>query len=54
MLSVNKKEDDDNINESNDLSNNVKQKEYLEQVGIEYNEIYLSEETGKNSESLPI
>jgi len=50
VLSVNKKEDDDNINESNDPSNNVKQKEYLEQVGIEYNEIYLSEETGKNSE----
>jgi APA family basic amino acid/polyamine antiporter len=50
VLSVNKKEDDDNINESNDLTNNVKQKEYLEQVGIEYNEIYLSEETGKNSE----
>jgi APA family basic amino acid/polyamine antiporter len=25
-------------------------KEYLEQVGVEFNEIYLSEETGKNSE----
>ena len=27
-----------------------KRKEYLEQVGFEFNEIYLSEETGKSSE----
>jgi basic amino acid/polyamine antiporter, APA family len=50
VLSVNRKEDNDNINEPNDLSNNIKRKEYLEQVGVEYNEIYLSEETEKNSE----
>jgi hypothetical protein len=50
VLSVNRKADNDNINEPNDLSNNIKQKEYLEQVGVEYNEIYLSEETEKNSE----
>jgi basic amino acid/polyamine antiporter, APA family len=50
VLSVNRKEDNDNINEPNDLSNNIKKKEYLEQVGVEYNEIYLSEETEKNSE----
>lgn len=49
VLSVNKKEDY-NINESNNLSNNIKQREYLQQVGVEYNEIYLSEETEKNSE----
>ena len=59
VLSVNKK-DDHNINENeNDddddddddgLSYNIRQKEYLEQVGVEFNEIYLSDETEKNSE----
>jgi basic amino acid/polyamine antiporter, APA family len=32
------------------LAKDNKRKEYLEQVGFEYNEIYLSEETGKSSE----
>jgi hypothetical protein len=66
VLSINKKQEDDNddYNKSNnnnssnkiqrseddDLSHNVKQKEYLEQVGVEFNEIYLSEETEQNSE----
>ena len=55
MLSVNKKDDHDiNENENDDdddgLSYNIRQKEYLEQVGVEFNEIYLSDETEKNSE----
>jgi amino acid transporter len=50
VLSVNRKEVDDNIDQPHNPSNNIKQKEYLEQVGVEYNEIYLSEETEKNSE----
>jgi hypothetical protein len=66
VLSINKKQEDDNddYNKSNnynsgnkiqrseddDLSHNIKQKEYLEQVGVEFNEIYLSEETEQNSE----
>jgi nucleotide-binding universal stress UspA family protein len=59
VLSINKKqEDDDKYNnrnkvqrsEDDDLSRNIKQKEYLEQVGVEFNEIYLSEETEQNSE----
>jgi amino acid transporter len=50
VLSVNRKEVDDYIDQPHDPSNNIKQKEYLEQVGVEYNEIYLSEETEKNSE----
>jgi hypothetical protein len=51
VLSVNKKDDHD-INENDDdgLSYDIRQKEYLEQVGVEFNEIYLSEETEKNSE----
>jgi hypothetical protein len=60
VLSINKKQEegDDYNNNSNkiqrseddDLSHNIKQKEYLEQVGVEFNEIYLSEETERNSE----
>jgi hypothetical protein len=61
VLSINKKQDNDyntiknnnkNIqrSEDDDLSHNIKQKEYLEQVGVEFNEIYLSEETEQNSE----
>ena len=58
VLSINKKQDNDyNTNNNNiqrseddDLSHNIKQKEYLEQVGVEFNEIYLSEETEQNSE----
>jgi nucleotide-binding universal stress UspA family protein len=59
VLSINKKQEDDDYNnnankiqrsEDDDLSHNIKQKEYLEQVGVEFNEIYLSEETEQNSE----
>jgi basic amino acid/polyamine antiporter, APA family len=61
VLSINKKQhDDDNNNNNNnnnniqrsedDLTHNIKQKEYLEQVGVEFNEIYLSEGTEQNSE----
>jgi basic amino acid/polyamine antiporter, APA family len=63
VLSINKKQDDDDDNSNNnknnknniqrsedDLSHNIKQKEYLEQVGVEFNEIYLSEGTEQNSE----
>ena len=54
VLSVNKKDDHDiNENENDDddgLSYNIRQKEYLEQVGVEFNEIYLSGETEKNGE----
>jgi basic amino acid/polyamine antiporter, APA family len=49
VLSINKK-DDHNINENDDISYDIRQKEYLEQVGVEFNEIYLSEESGKYSE----
>ncbi|MFL6411395.1 MAG: hypothetical protein ACJ71K_09155, partial [Nitrososphaeraceae archaeon] len=49
--SNNNKNNKNNIQRSeDDLSHNIKQKEYLEQVGVEFNEIYLSEETEKNSE----
>jgi hypothetical protein len=57
VLSINKKQDDDDDNNNNniqrsedDLTQNIKQKEYLEQVGVEFNEIYLSEGTEQNSE----
>jgi basic amino acid/polyamine antiporter, APA family len=56
VLSINKKHDYDDDNNNNiqrsedDLSHNIKQKEYLEQVGVEFNEIYLSEGTEQNSE----
>jgi hypothetical protein len=59
VLSINKKQDNNYNNNKNndierseddDLSHNIKQKEYLEQVGVEFNEIYLSEETEQNSE----
>jgi APA family basic amino acid/polyamine antiporter len=52
VMSVNKK-DDHHINEDDDddgISYNIRQKEYLEQVGVEFNEIYLSEETEKSSD----
>lgn len=49
VLSINKKDDHD-INENDDISYDIRQKEYLEQVGVEFNEIYLSEESGKYSE----
>ena len=31
------------------LAKNIKQKEYLDQVGLEFNEIYLSEQTEDSS-----
>ena len=50
VLAVNKKVGN-SINEANDdPEKNIKQKEYLEQVGVEFNEIYLSDETCNNSE----
>jgi hypothetical protein len=51
VMSVNKK-DDHHINEDDDdgISYNIRQKEYLEQVGVEFNEIHLSEETEKSSD----
>ena len=50
VLAVNKK-GGNSINEANDdPEKNIKQKEYLEQVGVEFNEIYLSDETCNNSE----
>lgn len=49
VLSINKKDDHD-INENDDISYDIRQKEYLEQVGVEFNEIYLSEESGNYSE----
>ncbi|MFL6412630.1 MAG: hypothetical protein ACJ71K_15500, partial [Nitrososphaeraceae archaeon] len=49
--SNNNKNNKNNIQRSeDDLSHNIKQKEYLEQVGVEFNEIYLSEGTEQNSE----
>jgi hypothetical protein len=57
VLSVNKKEDNvekeakgNNKEEVDKLSNYIKQKEYLEQVGVEFNEVYLSKKTENNSE----
>lgn len=50
ILSVNKKKDD-YIKESEDnLFDNIVQKEYFEQVGVEFNEIHISEATEKSSE----
>jgi APA family basic amino acid/polyamine antiporter len=50
ILSVNKKKDD-YIKESEDnLFDNIVQKEYFEQVGVEFNEIHMSEATEKSSE----
>jgi basic amino acid/polyamine antiporter, APA family len=50
ILSVNKKKDD-HIKESEDNPfDNIIQKEYFEQVGVEFNEIHMSEATEKSSE----
>lgn len=52
VLTVNKRREV-NPKDAKEFENIVadnKRKEYLEQVGFEFNEIYLSEETGKNSE----
>ncbi|MDQ6866129.1 MAG: hypothetical protein M3044_20175, partial [Thermoproteota archaeon] len=50
----NKRREDQPAEDAKEFEDRVaqdnKRKEYLEQVGVEFNEIYLSEETGKNSE----
>ncbi|MRN61384.1 MAG: amino acid permease [Nitrosopumilales archaeon] len=54
VLAVNKRREDQPVEDAKEFEDRVaqdnKRKEYLEQVGVEFNEIYLSEETGKNSE----
>ncbi len=54
VLAVNKRREDQPAEDAKEFEDRVaqdnKRKEYLEQVGVEFNEIYLSEETGKNSE----
>ena len=54
VLAVNKRREDQPAEDVKEFEDRVaqdnKRKEYLEQVGVEFNEIYLSEETGKNSE----
>lgn len=54
VLAVNKRREDQPLEDGKEFEDHVaqdnKRKEYLEQVGVEFNEIYLSEETGKNSE----
>lgn len=54
VLAVNKRREDQPVEDAKEFEDHVaqdnKRKEYLEQVGVEFNEIYLSEETGKNSE----
>jgi amino acid transporter/nucleotide-binding universal stress UspA family protein len=54
VLAVNKRREDQSVEDAKEFEDHVaqdnKRKEYLEQVGVEFNEIYLSEETGKNSE----
>jgi basic amino acid/polyamine antiporter, APA family len=54
VLTVNKKREVNPTEDAKEFEDLVaednKRKEYLEQVGFEFNEIYLSEETGKSSE----
>jgi hypothetical protein len=54
VLAVNKRREDQPVEDAKEFDDRVaqdnKRKEYLEQVGVEFSEIYLSEETGKNSE----
>ena len=54
VLAVNKRREDQPVEDAKEFEDRVaqdnKRKEYLEQVGVEFNEIYLSEEAGKNSE----
>jgi hypothetical protein len=54
VLAVNKRREDQPVEDAKEFEDRVaqdnKRKEYLEQVGFEFNEIYLSEEAGKNSE----
>ena len=54
VLAVNRRLEGHPAEDAKELEDRIVQdnmrKEYLEQVGVEFNEIYLSEETGKNSE----
>jgi basic amino acid/polyamine antiporter, APA family len=54
VLALNKRREDQPVEDAKEFEDRVvqdnKRKEYLEQVGVEFNEIYLSEEAGKNSE----
>jgi hypothetical protein len=51
VLALNKRHEVNPTEEFEHLAaENNKRKEYLEQVGFEFNEIYLSDETGKSSE----
>ena len=54
VLSINKKYNSNHEVIKNEdatyLAKNIKQKEYLDQVGLEFNEIYLSEQTENSSE----
>jgi len=49
-LAVNKRREEDAKEFEDLVVEDNKRKEYLEQVGFEFNEIYLSQETGKSSE----
>ena len=54
VLTVNKRREVNPTKDAKEFEDLVaednKRKEYLEQVGFEFNEVYLSEETGKSSE----
>ena len=54
VLAVNRRLEGHPVEEAKEFEHRIVQdnmrKEYLEQVGVEFNEIYLSEETEKNSE----
>jgi nucleotide-binding universal stress UspA family protein len=54
VLTVNKKSEFDPVKHARDFEDLVaednRRKEYLEQIGVEFGEIHLSEETGKSSE----
>ena len=54
VLAVNKRDEVNPTEDAKDFEQIIpednKRKEYLEQVGFEFNEIYLSEDTGKSSE----
>ncbi|HET7147348.1 MAG TPA: amino acid permease [Candidatus Nitrosopolaris sp.] len=54
VLAINKRREDQPVEDAKEFEHRVaqdnKRKEYLEQVGVEFNEVYLSEEAGKNSE----
>jgi amino acid transporter/nucleotide-binding universal stress UspA family protein len=54
VLAINKRLEDQSTDNTAELEDRVtqdnKRKEYLDQVGVEFNEIYMSNETRKNSE----